>query len=270
MVLLPLSIVALFYLSPANFAQLMLIICLLAAWEWSALAGCLLIWQRIAWILVVAALLLQILWHLPLVAVKGGGCFVRVILWGGVLWWLAALFLILSYPGSAKFWSLSRIWRLVFGLLTLIPFFSGMLALQLHDYYLRPDRGGRALLHILLVVWSADIGAYMFGKLLGRHRLIPNISPQKTWEGLIGGISLVILVVVVSLYMSPFELSPIRLVGLSVAAALLSVVGDLTESMFKRSAGLKDSGNIIPGHGGILDRIDGLMAAVPFFACLLL
>ena len=90
----------------------------------------------------------------------------------------------------------------------------------------------------MILVWGADSGAYMFGKMFGKHKLAPKVSPGKTWQGFFGG--------------------------------LLKVLGDLTESMFKREAGIKDSGNLIPGHGGILDRIDSLTAAVPVFACLLL
>ena len=116
----------------------------------------------------------------------------------------------------------------------------------------------------MLIVWAADVGAYAFGRLLGRTKLAPAVSPGKTWEGVTGGLL-------------PGRRSPRvsrrpgstcpsrRLVALGVVTALVSVLGDLTQSMFKRNVGLKDSGKLLPGHGGVLDRIDSLTAAVPVF-----
>lgn len=117
---------------------------------------------------------------------------------------------------------------------------------------------------------GADSGAYLFGKLFGKHKLAPKVSPGKTWEGFAGGLLTSALIAWLFGRYAPLDVVPSTLLICSVVAALASVLGDLTESMFKREAGIKDSGHMIPGHGGILDRIDSLTAAVPVFACLML
>ncbi|SAJ28290.1 CDP-diglyceride synthase [Enterobacter cloacae] len=122
----------------------------------------------------------------------------------------------------------------------------------------------------MILVWGADSGAYMFGKLFGKHKLAPKVSPGKTWQGFIGGLFTAAIISWGYGVWANLEVAPSTLLVCSIFAALASVLGDLTESMFKREAGIKDSGHLIPGHGGILDRIDSLTAAVPVFACLLL
>ena len=125
------------------------------------------------------------------------------------------------------------------------------------------DFGPQWVLYMFIVVAAADVGAYFAGRFLGRVKLAPRISPKKTWEGLIGGLCLVALVATGAAWW--FQVAPLALVALSLAAAGISVVGDLGISMLKRTAGLKDTGQIFPGHGGVLDRIDSLLAAIPLF-----
>lgn len=119
------------------------------------------------------------------------------------------------------------------------------------------------------LVWGADSGAYMFGKMFGKHKLAPKVSPGKTWQGFWRFADRGSDFWAYGVW-AHLDVTPTVLLVCSVVAALASVLGDLTESMFKREAGIKDSGHLIPGHGGILDRIDSLTAAVPVFACLLL
>jgi phosphatidate cytidylyltransferase len=118
------------------------------------------------------------------------------------------------------------------------------------------------LLLILLVV-AADVGAYFGGRKFGRHKLAPAVSPGKTWEGVAGGLVAAMLMATAGIYW--LHLTPLPFFALSALVVVASIVGDLTESMFKRHAGLKDSGSLLPGHGGVLDRVDSVTAAAPFF-----
>ncbi|MGP5551451.1 phosphatidate cytidylyltransferase [Psychrobacter namhaensis] len=124
------------------------------------------------------------------------------------------------------------------------------------------------LLYVFLLVWSADSGAYFVGRKLGRRKMAPNVSPNKSVEGLAGGLVTGLLVVIgISVFnLQLTSVSLIAFVALSALTILASVLGDLFESMLKRRADIKDSGNILPGHGGVLDRIDSLLAATPIFA----
>jgi phosphatidate cytidylyltransferase len=136
------------------------------------------------------------------------------------------------------------------------------------------------LVSAMALVWLADIGAYFFGRALGRHKLAPRVSPGKTWEGAVGGAAVVLIVAAVvalwwpSLATHVFSSHLISHLGWVAAACSLllltglSIVGDLYESLLKRVAGVKDSGRTLPGHGGVLDRVDALLPTMP--ACLLL
>jgi phosphatidate cytidylyltransferase len=121
----------------------------------------------------------------------------------------------------------------------------------------------------VIIVVLADVGGFVAGKLFGKHKLAPLVSPGKTWEGFLGGmIFQLILIVGLAVYLPP-EISIVKLLLLVFPVALYSVVGDLFESMIKRNSGVKDSGALLPGHGGVLDRIDGIMAALPLYALIL-
>ena len=124
----------------------------------------------------------------------------------------------------------------------------------------------RLLLGVFVFIWLYDTGAYCFGMLLGRHRLFERISPKKSWEGVIGGIALCVAGAYASHYWFDelFQVPALKAwVGLSIVVAVFSTFGDLVESLIKRTVGVKDSGNIMPGHGGILDRIDSLLLVAP-------
>jgi phosphatidate cytidylyltransferase len=171
-----------------------------------------------------------------------------------VLFWVFAALELWRGPIAA-----SRLAFAVQGLLVLVPAWFSFVVLRCYD------PGGRwFVLALLLVVWAADASAYFAGRAFGRHRLAPGISPGKSWEGFVAGLAGAALAGAVAGIWSP--VGPAVLAPLAAVAALVSVVGDLVESRLKRAAGAKDSGRLIPGHGGLLDRIDSLTAAAPMFA----
>ena len=269
-ILIPVVIAALFFLPLIGFAITTLVVCMLAAWEWGQLSGFVNRTQRV-WLAVLCGLLLALmLFTLPEYHYGVDIAVVEGSLWLSLFWWIAALLLVLFYPASAAFWRNSKALRLVFGLMTIVPFFWGMVALRGWHYDANHYYGAIWRLYVMILVWGADSGAYMFGKLFGKHKLAPKVSPGKTWQGFIGGLFTAAVISWIYGVVVNLEVAPSTLLICSVVAALASVLGDLTESMFKREAGIKDSGNLIPGHGGILDRIDSLTAAVPVFACLML
>lgn len=184
---------------------------------------------------------------------------------GGV-WWLVALLMVASYPRSAALWRANPGMKAMSALLTLAPFYYAVLVLRSFQYQENAYFGAWLLLFVMALVWAADTGAYFVGKALGKRKLCPHVSPGKTIEGMLGGVlaAMVFAVIVIQSVNLGSGQGAVILVA-SLVAVLASVLGDLTESMFKREAGLKDSGNILPGHGGIMDRIDGLTSALPVF-----
>lgn len=168
-----------------------------------------------------------------------------------LVWWLAAMLWVFMFPTpipKAVAW--------ICGALVLIPAYVAIITL----YSLHPAM----LLFVLIIVWAADVGAYFAGKSFGRVKLAANISPGKTWEGVLGGLLLTAVVVLVSSRWLETDLAV--LLPFCLGVAVISIIGDLTVSMFKRDAGVKDSGRFFPGHGGVLDRIDSVTAAAPLFA----
>jgi phosphatidate cytidylyltransferase len=176
-----------------------------------------------------------------------------VLLLVAMTWWALALVLVVRYPRS-----FGSVFVALAGILVLLP--SWALLVRLHR---EGVLGAQLAFTLLLIVWAADVGAYAFGRLLGRTKLAPAVSPGKTWEGVTGGVLAAGLAA--GLAAQWLQLPASRLVILGISTALISVLGDLTQSMFKRNVGLKDSGKLLPGHGGVLDRIDSLTAAVPAF-----
>ena len=174
--------------------------------------------------------------------------------------------------GTAAWQALPRFARLAGGLLLLWAAWLAVMQARLI--------GVNFLLSVLVLVWAADIGAYFSGRALGgrffANKLAPSISPGKTWEGVVGGVCAVLVIALVwiaadgqqaaqsaSLYSRLYARgAPLLVVALGFLTAM-SVVGDLVESLFKRSAGVKDSSNLLPGHGGVLDRVDALLPTLP-------
>lgn len=239
-------LIVLFVLPPTFTTMLVALVVLAGAWEWSAflrlreravryaytvLVG---LGYLLAWTYTLAPGALA--WLLGLAA----------------LWWLAALAWVMFAPARG-----SSVAAAIAGLFVLIP--AGV-ALQRLRF---EENGAWLLLFALVVVMAADVGAYFAGHRYGRLRLAPKVSPGKSWEGVIGGMLASLVVAAIGAELLGWPMFAVLV--MAAAAAAFSVVGDLTESLMKRQSGLKDSGGLFPGHGGVLDRFDSLSAGVPIF-----
>lgn len=175
------------------------------------------------------------------------------LMWFALAWWAIA-FLWVTFAPAAH----NRATVAGAGLIVLVPAWVALAHL-----YQSSTAGAWRVLFLLALVSAADIGAFFVGRTYGRLKLAPRVSPSKTWEGVLGGLAL--SAIVAAFGAGWFGLPRLAFLSLCLAVVLLSIVGDLTESMFKRYAGLKDSGSVFPGHGGVLDRIDSVTAAAPAF-----
>jgi phosphatidate cytidylyltransferase len=168
-----------------------------------------------------------------------------------LIWWIAALAWIVLAPQRVSRWTAG-----VAGILALVPAWLALVQLRLSE-----PSGAQWMLFALVLVWVADIGAFFCGRSFGRRRLAPQVSPGKTWEGVWGAFAVSVLVAIAGGRW--FQVPLAVFVPLCLTAVAFSIVGDLTESLLKRYAGVKDSGSIFPGHGGVMDRIDSLTGAAP-------
>jgi phosphatidate cytidylyltransferase len=234
---------------PRDFALVALGLLILAgAWEWAQLAGLSGPLLRSVYVLACAGAMAG-LWDVTAQIAD----FERVMLLT-MLGWIPLFGWIVFAPQ----WRATAL-AAVAGLWALVPTW-----LALSRLYLQEGHGRELVVFVLLLAWAADIGAYFAGRRFGRIPLAPFVSPNKTWEGVLGGLVAGFLVALAG--RAWFDLPPLAFLSLCIAAVLVSVVGDLLESMFKRQSGLKDSGNLLPGHGGMLDRIDSLTSSVPLVA----
>lgn len=251
-ILAPIAILAVLTLPTPAFALVLGLMLMGAAWEWSALAGLTTPATRLGYTFLLGASLL-LLWRMPEAGV------VPLLFFISLWWWLVAIWLFRMdrieaatgpAPGHilAGFWVLGGPW---------------LAMTQLHG---ASSRGPALVLFLLFLIWTADVAAYFSGRRWGKTKLAPVLSPGKTWAGVLGaGAGVALLGLVLSYWL---EFSPSATLGaliLCLATAFISVVGDLFESYLKRRLGVKDSGQLLPGHGGLLDRIDSLTAAAPFF-----
>jgi len=271
LILAPAAISAIFYLPINYFAILLMAIIGIGSWEWARFMGLVDTVQRLGYVVVTSAIIAALWVLLPVdetwLVITGVQHDITSILWLSVLWWLFAALLMFLYPKSSSFWANNKFIIAIFGWLTLVPTWLAFMVLRTNNHLLDEFQGAQLLMYLFMLVWSADVGAYFVGKSLGKRKLMPNVSPGKTIEGFIGGVvcaSILTIIVGFSLQWSSDKFMTALIVTLLITS--ISVLGDLTESMFKRQAGVKDSGTILPGHGGILDRIDSLTATAPVFA----
>lgn len=246
-ILIVIVIASIFLLPNFEFLLLSSLLLLLAGWEWCSLIGLKQLYEKfifLAVLLVSFFLLNHFLKIFPYVV--------------AVVWWCWAIYLICQYPKKISIALQNKYLAALVGMILLVPCWLGINFIR--------DANPTYLLFVLFLVWSMDTGAYFAGRRFGKHKLMPLVSPGKTIEGLGGGFALTLIITIIGLLLLhiPGEAWSGWLF-LAFIVATMSVMGDLFESMVKRHAGAKDSGSLLPGHGGILDRIDSLTAAIPFF-----
>lgn len=253
-ILIPLVFASILYTPPLVFSLILGAILLLAAWEWSSLAKLESKNQRMGY-LVLLALFFYLSTFIP----------ISMVLTVSIIWWLFASYRMVRHQLNQPWTIKNPIFIASIGIFVLTSCFASL-------SWLRYQSKTWVIL-LLLIIWLADTAAYFAGRRFGQHLLAPTISPKKTWEGVFGALFAVFLAIVLDSWF--MDLNPklsfyLLLIGL--ITVIISIVGDLFESLLKRQADTKDSGQLLPGHGGLLDRIDSLIAAAPFFAagvCLL-
>lgn len=254
LILAPLAIVIILFLPTAAVALIIAALCLLALWEWTRLAG---IGSRQlrAGVMVANAIVFALLW---LIHEKPAAWWV---VGAGVAGWLLALVWLRNFSYAAAPTRENAALKLATAELAIVP--AWLAIVMLHA---EPVNGHAWALFVLMLVWMADTAAYFTGKHYGTTKLAPRISPNKTvagaWGALVGG---GVLALVGGWLLNARGIALVALVGLALLTVAASIVGDLIESLIKRHAGVKDSGTLFPGHGGMLDRLDSLFAAIPVF-----
>jgi phosphatidate cytidylyltransferase len=235
--------------SVATFSIATAVLSLIAAWEWANLMGLKQLYSKLVY----------------MVLMLGGLSFVQFVpfiyvVWFGVVWWLVAV--IILWVFVRKQTTEQKLFlNGIIGFLCIIPCWAGLNLLASQN-----DLGPHYVLLFLFLLWAIDTGAYLAGKRFGKNKLAPALSPGKTIEGVMGGIALMLIVLMVAMWLLHMPAKQwLGYAFVSVVMSFFAVVGDLFESMFKRIAKVKDSGNLIPGHGGMLDRLDSMLAAAPVF-----
>lgn len=266
-VLLPLFVWCVLALPTPYFALIIALMVLLGAWEWAGLVGLSGNGERVAYLVIMGAALGGAAWLASVPLLR------HAVLAGAVVWWGVAMVWIRRYSRDPHGFlhslradrprSFPPRWLFgMLGVVVLLPAWLGLVVLHGNAF-----AGGYLVLLLMLLVWGADSGAYVAGRLWGRTKLAPEVSPGKSWEGVYGGLAVALLLALGGgLWFGLDWRTLVTLALLSFVTVLFSIIGDLFESMVKRLAGVKDSGRLLPGHGGMLDRIDSVTAAAPVFA----
>lgn len=245
----PLVVLAVFKLPNIYLAIIFGIVNLIGAWEWANLIGLNQTFKKIIYVTLIAGVMFVAWFFLNSMQIS-------MILFIASLWWVGATFMLAFYDPSWLNSSWMKNILVCSGVIVLVPCWLGLTLLH--------ERGAIMLMYFLMLIWVADIGAYFVGKRFGKNKLAPKLSPGKSREGVLGALVMAILFACVGIYMFSIHYQVwAYFILLCVLTALISVVGDLYESLLKRKAGAKDSGTILPGHGGVMDRIDSLTAAAP-------
>lgn len=262
LILLPLAVYGILFLGNDSFAIVVGLIMLLGAYEWAGFAKFPSLLAKIAFVVIVATILYS-LWLMNFALSS------NIMNAAAAGFWLFNLILVFAYPGSAAFWKDKPLIIALMGITLLSLTWYSLIAIHgIAELQFAQTRisGPYLVLSVMILVWLADTGAYFSGRAFGKHKLAPKVSPGKSREGVIGGLVLAMFVAMLFTYWHQGEWQDYRHIFLvTIVTVLFSVVGDLMESMFKRQTGIKDSGHLLPGHGGILDRVDSISAAGPVF-----
>jgi phosphatidate cytidylyltransferase len=263
LVMLPVAVLGVLFLPSNLLAAAIAAIMMAGLWEWSALAGLENRVARAAYLLGNALLLAALAWGAGPELVP-----LKLVALAGVLWWLLVPLWLVRFDFARVDTPFARLLKLFAGSACVLPAWCAI-------YWLHHGapgighsaaQGPRWTLFVLASIWAADSGAYFAGSRWGRRKLAPRISPGKSWEGLLGGVAAAMLLAAIALPWLGLQWPQLpALLLLSLVTVLVSVEGDLFESLLKRHAGAMDSSDLIPGHGGVLDRIDSLLAALPVF-----
>jgi phosphatidate cytidylyltransferase len=255
LVLLPIVVLAILYLPNPGFALLWAVALNLAAWEWSALARLGSSLSRITWLFVIDAALLALWFNINVNAVTDTVIFLAAGFWAVVA--ASLLFdIIRRMRGLSS--TAYRTVSVMAGMFVIVPAWLALVLLHASQT--------TSVLLVFCLVWAADTGAYFTGRRFGKRKLAPSISPGKSWEGVIGGLLFsLVLAYAWSVIGDIPQAEQLAFIIIAMIAVIVSIYGDLLESVFKRVSGIKDSGQILPGHGGAMDRLDSITAAGPIF-----
>ncbi|WP_144391650.1 phosphatidate cytidylyltransferase [Pleionea sediminis] len=271
--LLPVVGVVLFGLNLKGFALALLAINYLMGWEWARLAGVQSGASKSFFALFVSFLALVVWYFNQNLQLWPSTWFVEwhwtstlISYWLTLMAWVLAIIMILVSKYNKSFWTHGPWFRLAIGAILIVGFWVSAISVRNIQISQDPYFGGYLVLYMLTLIWGADVGGYIFGKLFGKHKLAPSVSPGKTWEGFLGGLGLSLVVAFVGSYLLNFKINDYFIfAGSVIFITVISVFGDLFVSLLKRQENLKDTSHLLPGHGGILDRLDSSLAVAPFF-----
>lgn len=253
LILAPLLLGAIFLLPNHWFALFLALPVMLGASEWANIMGYEEEKARLPFVVAVGVLISLCYW-----------LGLKLLVLVAIIWWVVAAMLVRAYPDRVSLWS-GKATQFLIGLVILVPAWLALIMLQ------GQENGPYWVMYVMFLVWGADTGAYFVGRRFGKSKLAPAVSPGKSFAGLWGGVATTFLIALgVAVYTNAAaQVGIVMFLIVSMLAVFASVLGDLAESMFKRHRGIKDSSQLLPGHGGILDRIDSVTAAAPVFVGLM-
>ncbi len=256
LIIAPIFLGGIFLLGPLYFALFIAAIIGVAAWEWANMAGVTSPVGRWGY----AAVMLAAIFVTSFIPSK----FLFIL---SVFWWVLALLLVVNYPEKTEHWE-STLIRLLIGFFVLLPAWHALVFIRNGSVSIGTEFDSLwVILYVMFVVWGADVGAYFAGRAFGKKKLAPSVSPGKSWAGVYGGLVVIEMMAIgVGIGLNFSAGKTVALMLVTFITGIVSVLGDLLESMLKRHRGIKDSSQLLPGHGGVMDRVDSLTAALPIFA----